>query len=182
HPVVLVADAGRDPVSTELIGIAQHDAPVAGVVGDRARQNESLYRRTVPAHFVHARLVGSKVEDTDPVDVIELTRRPAEIEISVDKAQRSRGSRTDAPEVDGRDRAGHLIVAYGHAAELGVFYPEDHPPSSAEVAIVAFAGEGRCTVVARPPTRRRGIRLAVGIKLSDGSRARPLIVEHDLEA
>src|SRR5262249_3653299 len=100
----LVADRTREAEALELVGIADHRAPVITSLGDRRGVDEPIPARAVIAHQLGtARVVRGRIGDArcSPYGGVELTPWTANEEAAVDQAKCSAGRQEDvAGEVD----------------------------------------------------------------------------------
>src|SRR5262249_49371179 len=69
----LVSDGAGHPEALELVGIADHRAPVVSSLGDRRGVDEPMPARAVIAHqLCTSRVVGRRIGDLVPLRYIDL--------------------------------------------------------------------------------------------------------------
>ena len=92
----LVADAGSNAHAIELIGVAQHGAPVVASLGDRRRVDEPVPARAVVAHELDTALGGGGIADVGPSHVVELAVGATQEEAAVEQDEARARRKADA--------------------------------------------------------------------------------------
>src|SRR5262249_24098662 len=171
----------RKAEALELVGIAQHRAPVITGLGNRRGVNEPMPARAVVAHELRAaRVVGRRVTDVAPGCGIILPLRPADEEAAVQQDEAGAGRQEDVTgEVDRAEHTGALPAADRDAAKVVMLAPKRHTARVTEVGIDVMLIEG---LSAGDATDLR-TNLAVLIELANlGGGAAGFDFDHDLEA
>src|SRR5262249_33432480 len=133
---ILITNTGRHAYAVEFTGIAEHRAPVVAGFADRRREHEPIEEGgAIPPDEFGTALVGGGGAPIPPRYAPVLIVWPTRQEPPVAQDDGGAGARRNPCEVDGRDRAGTVVAADGHAAQALVLDPPRGPARVAEVGV-----------------------------------------------